>query len=263
MSQPTELIQFLTRAKSSEIWRSISSAIMIVTNEAQFEAGPNGIEFRSKDQARKAFIDIFIPGVAFQQFHCPALLKFGIRINEFSKIIKRINGNFPVEVCIQDRFLVVTIIGTFFCCYKSNLIESRPSVSALEEIAFDTKLVIGTEALAAILDDVGVFSEMLTLKTIRRPEIATTFSGVNDRGAAATVTVSRNNGIANIHQHTSTAESSEGTYPLRIISDLLGSIGSASDCVQLEYSSGSTLRLQFLLLESVTLQLYLAAQVGR
>ena len=184
MSQPAELLQFLTIAKSSEIWRSVSSAIMTVTNEAQFEAGPNGIEFRSKDQAREAFIDIFIPGVVFQRFHCPVLLKFGIRINEFSKIIKRINGNFPVEVCIQDRFLVVTTIGTFFCCYKSNLIESRPSVSALEEIAFDTKLVIGTEALASILDDVGVFSEMLTLKTIRRPEIATTFSGVSDRGAA-------------------------------------------------------------------------------
>ena len=61
MSQPTELLQFLTIAKSSEIWRSVSSAIMTVTNEAQFEAGPNGIEFRSKDQARKAFIDIFIP----------------------------------------------------------------------------------------------------------------------------------------------------------------------------------------------------------
>jgi proliferating cell nuclear antigen len=263
MSQPAELLQFLTIAKSSEIWRSVSSAIMTVTNEAQFEAGPNGIEFRSKDQAREAFIDIFIPGVVFQRFHCPVLLKFGIRINEFSKIIKRINGNFPVEVCIQDRFLVVTTIGTFFCCYNSNLIASRPSVPALEEIAFDTKLVIGTEALAAILDDVGVFSEMLTLKTIRRPEIATTFSGVSDRGAAAVVTVSRNNGIANIHQHTSMAESSEGTYPLRLISDLLDSIGAASDCVQLEYSSGGTLRLKFLLLESVTLQLYLAAQVVR
>ena len=263
MSQPTELLQFLTIAKSSEIWRSVSSAIMTVTNEAQFEAGPNGIEFRSKDQAREAFIDIFIPRVVFQQFHCPVLQKFGIRINEFSKIIKRINGNFPVEVCIQDRFLVVTTIGTFFCCYKSNLIESRPSVSALEEIAFDTKLVIGTEALATILDDVGVFSEMLTLKTIRRPEIATTFSGVSDRGAAAAVTVSRNNGIANIHHHTSMAESSEGTYPLRVISDLLDSIGAASDYVQLEYSSGGTLRLKFLLLESVTLQLYLAAQMVR
>jgi proliferating cell nuclear antigen len=107
MSQPTELLQFLTIAKSSEIWRSVSSAIMTVTNEAQFEAGPNGIEFRSKDQAREAFIDIFIPSVAFQQFHCPVLQKFGIRINEFSKIIKRINGNLPVEVCVQDRFLLL------------------------------------------------------------------------------------------------------------------------------------------------------------
>ena len=261
MSQPANVIQFLTIAKSCEIWRSISSAIMTVTNEAQFEAGPNGIEFRSKDQSREVYIDIFVPRVVFQQFHCPVLLKFGIRINEFSKIIKRINSSFPVEVCIQDRFLVVTTIDTFFCRYKSNLIESRPSTSALKEMAFDTKLVIGTETLSAILDDVGVFSDMLNLKTILRPEIATIFSGVNDIGAAV-VTISRNNGIANIRQHTSKVNISEGTYSLGLISVLLNSIGAASDYVQLEYSSGGTLRLKFRLLDSVTLRLYIAAQVS-
>ena len=258
MSQPADLLEFLTIAKSCEIWRSISSAIMTVTNEAQFEAGPKGIEFRSKDPSCEAFIDIDIPSVVFQQFHCPTLLKFGIRISEFSKIIKRIDSKFPVEVCIQDRSIVVTTIGTFFCCYKSNLIESGPSVSALEEIVFDTKLVIGTETLSAILDDVEVFSEKITLKTICKPEIATTFSGVSDRGSAV-VTVRRNNGIANIHQHTSMVEHSEGTYSLRLISNLLDSIGAASDYVQLEYSSGGALRLKFLLLDSVTIHLYIAA----
>lgn len=261
MSQPANPAQFLTIAKSCEIWKSISSAIMTVTNEAQFEAGPNGIEFRSKDQSSEVYIDIFIPRVVFQQFHCPVLLKFGIRINEFSKIIKRINSGFPVEVCIQDRFLVVSTIDTFFCRYKSNLIESRPSISALDEMVFDTKLVIGTETLSAILDDVGVFSDMLKLKTIFRPEIATIFSSVNDIGTAV-VAVSRKNGIANIRQHTSKVNISEGTYSLGLISGLLKSIGAASDFVQLEYSSGGTLRLKFLLLDSVKLHFYIAAQVG-
>jgi proliferating cell nuclear antigen len=234
---------------------------MSVTNEAQFEAGPDGIEFRSKDQSREVYIDIFIPRAAFQQFHCPVLLKFGIRINEFSKIIKRINSSFPVEVCIQDRFLVVSTIDTFFCRYKSNLIESRPSISPLEEMAFDTELVIGTETLSAILDDVGVFSDTLKLKTIYRPEIATIFSNVNDVGAAI-VAVSRENGIANIRLHTSKVNRSEGTYSLSLISGLIKSIGAASDFVQLEYSSGGTLRLKFLLLDFVTLRFYIAAQLS-
>ncbi|MFZ0223359.1 MAG: hypothetical protein WCC17_21115 [Candidatus Nitrosopolaris sp.] len=258
MSKPAELLEFLTIAKSSEIWRSISSVIMTVTNEAQFEAGPKGIEFRSKDPSCEAFIDIAIPSAVFQQFHCPTLLKFGIRIAEFSKIIKRVDSNFPVEVCIQDRSIVVATIGTFFCCYKSNLIESSPSVSAVKEIAFDTKLVIRTETLAAILDDIEVFSEKVTLKTTHEPEIATTFSGVSDRGSAV-VTVTRNNGIANIRQHTSILERCEGTYSLRLISDLLDSISAATDYVQLEYSLGGALRLKFLLLDHVTINLYVAA----
>ena len=258
MSQSADLLEFLTIAKSSEIWRSVSAVIMTVTNEAQFEAGPNGIQFRSKDASCEAFIDIVIPSVVFQQFHCPTLLKFGIRIGEFSKMIKRIDSKFPVEVCIQDRSIVVTTIGTFFCRYKSNLIERSPSVSSVVEMSFDTKLVIRTETLAEILDDVEVFSERLTLKTTHEPEIATTFSGVSDRGSAV-VTVTSNNGIANIRQHTSILERCEGTYSLRPISDLLNSIGAASDYVQLEYSSRGPLRLKFLLLESVTINLYVAA----
>jgi hypothetical protein len=66
-------------------------------------------------------------------------------------------------------------------------------------------------------------------------------------------------GVANIRQHTSMREQCEGAYSLRVISDLLDSIGAASEYLQLEYSSGGTLRLKFLLLEYVTIHLYVAA----
>jgi proliferating cell nuclear antigen len=94
---------------------------MTVASEGQFEACPKGIEFRSK--SCDAFIDIAIPSAILQQFYCPILLKFGLRIAEFSKIIKRVDNNFPIEIFIQDRSIVIATIGAFFC-YKSNLIES-------------------------------------------------------------------------------------------------------------------------------------------
>ncbi|MGA9153343.1 MAG: hypothetical protein WBZ36_22415 [Candidatus Nitrosopolaris sp.] len=248
--------EFLAIAKSSDLWRYISAVIMTVTSEGQFEACPKGIEFRSK--SCEAFIDIAIPSAVFQQFYCPTLLKFGLRLPEFSKIIKRVDHNFPIEVCIQDRSIVITTIGAFFSCYKSNLIESSPSVSPVKEIAFDVTLVIRTETLAAILDDIEVFSEDVTLKTTHEPDLVTIFSGISDRGSAA-IAATKNNGIANIRQHTSMRERCEGTYSLRLISDLLDSIGAASEYVQLEYSSGGTLRLKFLLLGYVTIHLYVAA----
>src|SRR5215469_12847957 len=186
--------QFLAVCKSSDLWRYISAVIMTVTSEGQFEACPKGIEFRSK--SCEAFIDIAIPSSAFQQFYCPTLLKFGLRLAEFSKIIKRVDNNFPIEVCIQDRSIVITTIGAFFSCYKSNLIESSPSISPVKEIAFDVTLVIRTETLAAILDDIEVFSEDVTLRTTYEPDLVTTFSGISDRGSAA-VAVTKNNGIPN------------------------------------------------------------------
>jgi proliferating cell nuclear antigen len=252
-------LRFFTIAKSCDIWKNISSVIMNVTNEAQFEVGPKGIEFRSKNPSCEALIDVTIPSVVFQFFHCPASLKFGIRISEFLKIIKRIEGNLPVEVYVQDKSLVVAANGTYFSCYNLNLIESKPPVSPLQEMTFHTKLVIGTETLADILDDIQVFSGKLNLKTVCEPEIATTFTGVSDRGSAVVI-VTKNNGIRNIQQHTSMVENTEGTYSLCHIADLLDSIGAITDYVQLEYSSGRALRLKFHF-ESVTVLLYVANHI--
>ena len=81
-------LHFFTITKTSEIWKSISSAIMTIIDEALFDAGPQGITFRSMDPSHIALIDINWPSSAFEKYHCDSTIKFGVRIDEFSKIIK-------------------------------------------------------------------------------------------------------------------------------------------------------------------------------
>ncbi len=48
-----------------------------------------GITFRGMDPSHVALIDISWPNSAFEKYECDSDIKFGVRIDEFSKLIKR------------------------------------------------------------------------------------------------------------------------------------------------------------------------------
>lgn len=259
MTYPILDSQFLTKAKDSEVWKTIILAIDTITDEAQFEVDPTGISFRSKDQTKEAFLEIFIPKTAFQYYHCPRLLRFGVLANEFLRVVKRFDSHIPLELFVQGRFVVITSKGVSERNYRLNLIESKPMVSPLKEITFDTKLIIKTEMLGAILDDIKVVSPKITLKTNRGKITTTTFDSANDMGSA-TVTITQTRQDRNVPLLSSTQEISNGTYSVNPISQLLNLIRTFSEFVELEYSHKGPLRLKVLLFESVKIQLYLASQ---
>ena len=80
---------FTAKTKSPDQWKIITSAISTLVDEATFEATAEGISFRGMDPSHVALIDIFWPNSAFDSYRCDSELKFGVRISEFSKLIKR------------------------------------------------------------------------------------------------------------------------------------------------------------------------------
>jgi DNA polymerase III sliding clamp (beta) subunit (PCNA family) len=64
---------------------------------ALFEAGQEGITFRSTDPSHIALIDIKWSRSAFEQYDFASTIKFRVRIDEFSIIIKRANANDSIE----------------------------------------------------------------------------------------------------------------------------------------------------------------------
>lgn len=102
-AEDAEESQFSSITKSPEMWKSISSTIMTIVEKAHFEDSPEGVTFRSMDPSHIALIDINGPSSAFEKFHCPSVIKFGIRIDDFSKVIKRAGTNDSIEVNVQDN----------------------------------------------------------------------------------------------------------------------------------------------------------------
>lgn len=264
-------LHFFTITKTSELWKSISSAIMTIIDEALFDAGPQGITFRSMDPSHIALIDINWPSSAFEKYHCDSTIKFGVRIDEFSKIIKRANANDSIEigVVLDNSSLNIKTQGDgYLRNYKMRLIESTGNTSPLPQMTFDSKIVIGIETLDKILSDVGAISEKITIDSssgISTNKKTVIFSGDSDRGEAR-VTMDTNDDNKNkveLLDEITVKENSKSTYNIDFISKIIRAIGhQSSNLVTIEYSSNKPLRLEFLLLSGmVKLQFYLAPRV--
>jgi proliferating cell nuclear antigen len=263
-------LHFFTITKTSEIWKSISSAIMTIIDEALFDAGPQGITFRSMDPSHIALIDVNWPSSAFEKYHCDSTIKFGVRIDEFSKIIKRANANDSIEigVVLDNSSLNIKTQGDgYLRNYKMRLIESTGNTSPLPQMTFDSKIVIGIETLDKILSDVGAISEKITIDSsscISPNKKTVIFSGDSDRGEArVTMDPDDDKSKVELLEEITVKENSKSTYNIDFISKIIRAIGhQSSNLVTIEYSSSKPLRLEFLLLSGmVKLQFYLAPRV--
>jgi proliferating cell nuclear antigen len=263
-------LHFFTITKTSEIWKSISSAIMTIIDEALFDAGPQGITFRSMDPSHIALIDINWPSSAFEKYHCDSTIKFGVRIDEFSKIIKRANANDSIEIGVvldnSSLNIKTTGGGGYLRNYKMRLIETTGNRSPLPQMTFDSKIVIGIATLDKILNDVGAISEKITIDSSSSSTNKKTviFSGDSDRGEArVTMDVDDDNkSKVELLEEITVKENSKSTYNIDFISKIIRAIGhQSSNLVTMEYSSNKPLRLEFLLSGVVKLQFYLAPRV--
>jgi proliferating cell nuclear antigen len=261
---------FFTITKTSEIWKSVSSAIMTIIDEALFDAGPQGITFRSMDPSHIALIDINWPSSAFEKYHCDSTIKFGVRIDEFSRIIKRANANDSIEIGVvldNSSLNIKTTGGGYLRNYKMRLIETTVNRSPLPQMTFDSKIVIGIATLDKILNDVGAISEKITIDSSGSSTNKNTviFIGDSDRGEAR-VTMDADDGNnkskVELLEEITVKENSKSTYNIDFISKIIRAIGNqSSNLVTMEYSSNKPLRLEFLLAGVVKLQFYLAPRV--
>jgi proliferating cell nuclear antigen len=261
MSESVTELQFTAVSKSSEIWKSVSSVIMTIVDEASFEARSTGLTFRSMDPSHVALVDLSWPNSAFERYECPSTIKFGLKMSDFAKIIKRSNSNDSIEIGLKGNSLNIKTTGGYTRYYKMNLIESADAnASPLPKLSFDNKIVIGTSALDKVLNDIHVMSDNIGIETIAG-KTAVTFSGANDAGTAM-VTIDEKNNTENLLQEVAVKENSKSSYNIDYISKIVRALGCASsDTITLEYSSKKPLRLEFTAFNALKVQFFLAPRI--
>ena len=246
---------FVARSKSPEEWKAVASAISTLVDEATFEATAEGISFRGMDPSHIALIDIHWPNHAFEKFECDSQVKFGIRVDEFSKLIKRADKKDAIEISLgDDSTLHVKLSNGYKREYKSRLIESTSSSTPLPKLNFNSKAVLTATAFDKVLSDVQVVSEYISIESKSGVII---FSGKGDSGEANILLESGNEGLEELI----VKEGSKATYSLDYLSKITKAVISMGGSVAAEYSSKMPLRLEFKIANVGRIHFYLAPRV--
>jgi proliferating cell nuclear antigen len=210
------------------------------------------------DPSHIALIDVSCPASAFEKYECPSPIRFGFRVDDFAKVIKRADSNDSIELGLQDSMLNVKTAGKYARSYKLRLIESAAGASTpLPKLTFDSKLVMSPSILDKILSDIEVVSDKITIETTDNRQVICTTKG--DSGEA-TITLDDMNGIENLHE-ISINKPSKATYSSEIMSKIVKAVGVSSEKVTGEFTSKMPLKLTFALRNTVKIEFYLAPRV--
>jgi len=246
-------LEFSAKTSTSNEWKAVISAISTLVEEATFEATVEGISFRGMDPSHVALIDISWPNSAFEKYSCDGDIKFGVRIDEFSKLIKRAEKNEGIEINISEDSMLHVSIGKNKK-YKMRLIESSASETPLPKIPYDSKIGLSSSIFDKILGDIGVVSDYLSIKATPN---TVEFSGKGDTGEAFEKFEKDMQELEEI----SVSQESAGTYSLEYLNPIVKAIGSTSGSISLEFSSSKPLRIEFKVANIGRIHFYLAPRV--
>jgi|TARA_B110000014_G_scaffold244205_1_gene215187 proliferating cell nuclear antigen len=244
---------FSAKTSGSEEWKAVISAVSTLVEEATFEATVEGISFRGMDPSHVALIDINWPNTAFERYECDGDIKFGVRIDELSKLIKRADKTNSIEINISDDNMLLVTIGKNKK-YKMRLIESSASDTPLPKIPYDSKISLTSSAFDKILGDVQVVSDYLTVNTT---ELQAEFSGKGDSGEVNIILEKDKDELTELDV---TVDSS-GTYSLEYLNPIVKAVGTIVETITCEFSSSKPLRIEFKVANLGRIHFYLAPRV--
>lgn len=240
---------FAARTSGSDDLKAIISAISTLVDEATFVANVEGITFRGMDPSHVALIDISWPNSAFERYECDSDVKFGVRIDEFSKLIKRADKKDPIEISIEENMLLVNMGRSKK--YKMRLIESSATDTPLPSTPYDSKMTLSSSQFDKVLGDVQVVSEYLTMKVT--PERAE-FSGSGDSGE---VSIEVDKEAAK----EMSGKESTGTYSLEYLNPVVKAVGGTAESITCEFSTSKPLRIEFQVANVGRIHFYLAPRI--
>ena len=246
-------MEFSAKTNTSDEWKAVISSITTLVEEATFEATVEGITFRGMDPSHVALIDISWPNSAFEKYNCDSDIKFGVRVDEFSKVIKRAEKNESIEISISDDNMLQILIGKNKK-WSMRLIEGSASDTPLPKISYDSKIGLSSSTFDKILGDIDVVSDYLYIKTSTNNA---EFSGKGDSGEAV---INFEKGMEGLEEITVNQECT-GTYSLEYLNPIVKAMGSTSNSIICEFSSGKPLRIEFKVSNIGRIHFYLAPRV--
>jgi proliferating cell nuclear antigen len=249
-------LTLLAKSATPNEWKAVAASVQALVEEAAFEATPEGLTFRAMDPSHVALIDLLWPKATFERFECDKAVKFAVRVEDFTKLIRRADARDTIELSMpEEQLLLLRLANGYKREYQLHLIESTAGPTPLPKIAFKAKLAMPEHTFERILSDVSAVSDHVTMETTKE-KVA--FAGKSDTGKVA---IAVEKGSADVLELEVTEES-KATYSIDYLVNIVKAAGAASDTVLCEFSSKMPLRLEFKLAgQGGRIHFYLAPRI--
>ena len=222
--------QFVIKMKDPKELRMIAESVSTLVDEATFEVSIEGLTFRGMDPSHVALVDISVPNSCFDGFECSSTVKFGVRIDEFAKVLANLDPKEPVTIYNETGLLYIKSFGS---TTTLRLIESTGGSTPLPKLNFNTTFELDKRNIQR-LKNVEAVSEYVTIESDNN---ALRMSGQSDYGH--NIQLFEPEHIMEIQ----TKENSKATYSLDYITKFTKSLLKYVKSLKFEYSTKMPMRI--------------------
>ncbi len=210
--------------------KAVVAMVATVVEEAVFHCTAEGITFRGMDSAHVALIDISLPAEMFEEYECPEEVQLGIRIDDFSKLIKRADKKDSLNLSIVDNQLEI-VIGKKK--YTMKLLADLGLEQKVPNIPYTTHFDIDVTKLDKLCGDVEVLTEYMYF-IVKDGQVS--FGGNGDSGKVEVE--------AELENLTST-EDGRAEYSLEFLRPAIKALGTTVGFANMHFSNNKPVKIIF------------------
>ncbi len=226
--------------------KAVVAMVSTVVEEAVFQCTSEGITFRGMDSSHVALIDISLPAEMFETYECPEDVQLGIRIADFSKLIKRAEKKDSLELAIVQNQLEIKIGRKK---YQMRLLADLGLEQKVPNIDYKTHFDIDVMKFDKLLGDVEVIADYMWIIS-KDGELS--FGGKGDNG-----TVEAETDLENLKSE----EDGRSEYSLEYMRPAIKALGSTVGFANIHFSNNKPVKIIFKIGGVGSITYYLAPRI--
>lgn len=234
---------------SPDDMKAVIAMVGTIVEEAVFQCTVEGITFRGMDPSHVSLIDISMPNTMFDTYECEEDVQLGVRVEDFSKLIKRADKKDGLEIGIVENQLKIKIGSNKVKTYTMRLLADLGLTQKVPNIPFDNTFDISVAELDKLLGDVEVIADYLQ---IRVTDGVLAFSGKGDNGDVEA--------DAEFENFVS-SEDGRAEYSLEYMRPAIKALGSTVGLASCNFSNNKPIKMIFKIGGSGSITFFMAPRV--
>jgi len=285
-SEPKHM--FKATMNDARLFRNLLGAISSLIEEADFNAGPEGIKLRSMDPSHIAMIDFEWPRTAFDSYESTANTKLRLSVSNLLKLLKRTRSEESIEILYDDtnKKLNITLKDKIVRKFITPTLEPSTEEVPTPKVPFSARVKLTAASLRDIIDDAQAISDNVKLEvesekfTVRAAGELSSALIELDKGSDAILDMDVSYSIkcsACNYKGTSATSlkkcpqcasdkitekhDAKATYNLNYLGEIIRAGSGASEVTTLEFASDNPIKIEFEMPQQGRLQYYLAPRI--